>query len=697
MKILHQWNTGTLLGLLLVVLCSGFLLLFDRKFIVCHPTQGVFIVSATLFFALFAASRIRTIQQENEHQRQRFRTVADQSYAWEYWLDPAGNIEYMSPSCERISGHSPDAFLRDPELLTTIIAAEDREKFLCHLREGKDECSFLTFRIITATGEERWIQHTCRRIVDEQGRYMGRRGSNIDYTDQHMAEQEIIISRQEWINTFDAIPDSVMLLDRQFRIQKINRKTAELLGCSIQELLGRVCYHEFHCTLHPTENCPLIDLFGDGLSHEEEVYVERLGKYFDITVSPLTDGNGRVTGAVHVARDITRQRRAECARRELMSSLEERVAQRTEQLRQAYSDLEQIFEVALPLVVVTGDFIVKRVNRAFCSYFNVRKEQVVGRHCYDLWEGEFCHSRECSLELLRSGAPSVTRYVDGKALQGQMITCSIQSVPYRDTAGGFIGQISSFFDLSERKRVEQRLEKVRKQLLHVEKLNAIGSLSASIAHEFNNPLCGVLSVLERLHREASLQKIDREMVAIALREGERMKRLIVDLQNFNRPTSGRVSRFDLHKALDSMVVFIHKEMSRHSIRLSRKYCSEPVVVEAVEDQVKQVILNLLKNAVEAIGDDGGEISLQTTLLDTEAELRIEDTGSGINRKDLPRIFEPFFTTKSPQKGTGLGLSVSYGIVKAHGGIIEVESRPGKGTVFILRLPLYSTLNTGNPV
>ncbi len=696
MKITYQWNTGTLLGIFFVTLCSLFLLFVGRNFFFHYQSAGFFLVVATMLLSLYTTSRIHTIQQENEHQRQRFRTVADQSYAWEYWLDPSGRLEYISPSCERISGYSPDAFMQNPELLTTIIVAEDREKFFRHLRKENDECPFLIFRIITATGETRWIQHTCRKVVDGEGRYFGRRGSNIDCTNQHRAEQRIITSRQQWMDTFDAIPDSVMLLDRQFRIQKINRKTAQLLDCSIQDLLGRVCYHEFHCTLHPTENCPLIDLFGDGLSHEEEVYVERLGKYFNITVSPLTDGNGRVTGAVHVARDITRQRRAECARRELMSSLEERVAQRTGQLRQAYSDLEQIFEVALPLVVVTDDFIIDRVNKAFCRFFGIDKVQVVGKHCYDLWEGEFCHGRECSLELLRSGAPSVTRYVDGKALQGQTITCSIQSVPYRDAAGKFIGQISSFFDLSERKRVEQRLEKVRKQLLHVEKLNAIGSLSASIAHEFNNPLCGVLSVLERLQREASLTKIDREMVAIALREGERMKRLIMDLQNFNRPTSGKISRFDLHNALESMVIFIQKEMSRHNIRLSRKYCSEPVVVEAVEDQIKQVILNLLKNALEAIGDAGGEIRLQTAVLDTEAELRIQDTGTGINQDDLSRIFEPFFTTKSPQKGTGLGLSVSYGIVKAHDGTIEVESQPGKGTVFILRLPLCSTLNKGNP-
>ena len=690
MKKTGQWNIATLLGIFLVTLCSLFLLFVGRNFFFHYQSAGFFLVVATMLISLYATSRIHTIQQENERQQRRFRTVADQSYAWEYWIDPAGKLEYISPSCERVSGYPPEAFLQDPDLLIAIIVPEDREIFLRHLREEEDECPFFTFRITTAAGEERWIQHTCRRVVDGQGRYLGRRGSNLDFTEHYLTEQKIIASRREWIDTFDAIPDSVMLLDRRFRIQKINRKTAEILGCSLEEALGRVCYHEFHCSLHPTENCPLIDLLGDGCTHTEEVYVERLGKYFDITVSPLTDGNGRVTGAVHVARDITRQRRAECARRELMASLEDRVAQRTTQLQQAYSDLEQIFEVALPLVVVRSDFIVDRVNRAFCRFFNIRKEQIVGNHCYDLWQGGFCHTGECSLELLRSGTPSVTRYFDGRALQGKMITCSIHSVPYRDTAGTFIGQISSFFDLSDRKRVEQRLEKVRKQLLHVEKLNAIGSLSASIAHEFNNPLCGVLSVLERLQREASLNKIDREMVAIALREGERMKRLIMDLQNFNRPTSGKVSRFDLHKALESMVVFIQKEMSLHHIRLSKKYCSEPVVVEAVEDQIKQIILNLLKNAVEAIGDDGGEISLQTDLLDTEAELRIQDTGTGINKADLSRIFEPFFTTKSPQKGTGLGLSVSYGIVKAHGGTIEVESRPGQGTVFIFRLPLYST-------
>lgn len=665
----------------------------ERKiFVYWSLASGIVISATTILLAFFVSTRIRKIQQDKDMQQQRFRTVADQSYAWEYWIDPEGKFEYISPSCERISGYPPAAFIQDPDLLTTIVIAEDREKFLRHLKTREKECSFLTFQIITRTGEKRWIQHTCRTVVDKQGRCLGRRGSNIDYTDQYRAEQRIIASRRQWVDTFDAIPDSVMLLDREFRIKKMNRATAEILGCSISQLLGEVCYKEFHCSRHPTKNCPLMDLFSDGLSHEEEVYIERLDRYFNIVVSPLVDDNGQVTGAVHVARDITRQRKAESARQELMATLETRVAQRTVQLQQAYSDLEQIFEVALPLVVVKGDFVIDRVNRAFCRFFKIRKELVVGRHCYELWDGEFCHGKDCTLQQLQSGVSSVDRHFDGITLQGQRVTCSIHSVPYHDAAGNFAGQISSFFDFSERKRVEQRLEKMRRQLLHVEKLNAIGSLSASIAHEFNNPLCGVLSVLERLHRDPRLKKVDREMVSIALREGDRMKRLITDLQNFNRPTSGRTSIFDLHSVLESMVVFIQKEMSIHGIVLLREYSDESIVIEAVEDQIKQVILNLLKNAVEAIGDAGGEIRLQTVLHDTEVEIKITDNGSGLKAEDLPRVFEPFFTTKLSGKGTGLGLSVSYGIVKAHGGTIEVQVRAEKGSVFTVKLPIGSTIN-----
>ncbi|NOQ47301.1 MAG: PAS domain-containing protein [Desulfobulbaceae bacterium] len=341
------------------------------------------------------------------------------------------------------------------------------------------------------------------------------------------------------------------------------------------------------------------------------------------------------------------------------------------------------------------DFVVQRVNKAFCRYVGGRESQLVGRRCYELYQEERCNTDECTMRLLQSGVPEVIRYMDEILPNGRRLTCSIHSVPYRDVHGNLLGQISSLFDLSERRKAEDDLEKTRRQLLHAEKLHAVGSLSASIAHEFNNPLCGVINVLGRISRKGTLPEGDRTMLGLALNECERMKRLILDLQNFNRPTSGKTTYFDLHRTIDDILLMAKKELAVHNVLVSKEYAGITVVQCGIEDQIRQVILNLVKNSIDAM-EGGGTISISTSVQEDAITIAIQDTGRGITPEAMEHIFEPFFTTKEAVKGSGLGLSVSYGIIKSHGGDISVSSQPGKGTTFTVSLPAYKKNNGTNP-
>ncbi|GAB4285259.1 MAG: hypothetical protein Kow0092_39390 [Deferrisomatales bacterium] len=238
-------------------------------------------------------------------------------------------------------------------------------------------------------------------------------------------------------------------------------------------------------------------------------------------------------------------------------------------------------------------------------------------------------------------------------------------------------------------RVRQRtaeIERMHRQLLHAEKLGAIGKLAASIAHEFNNPIFGVQNVLEALRARLPPSDRDAEMVDLALQECRRVTRLIRDLQGFNRPTSGTFGPTDVHQAIDAMLVFCKKDFSTRGIRVVKRYAQALPVVHAVEDQIRQVILNLFNNARDAMAE-GGTLEVETEARNGAVAIRIRDSGRGIPPEDQQRVFEPFFTTKPSVKGTGLGLSVSYGIVKNHGGEIRVLSRPGAGTTFTVLLPV----------
>ncbi len=232
------------------------------------------------------------------------------------------------------------------------------------------------------------------------------------------------------------------------------------------------------------------------------------------------------------------------------------------------------------------------------------------------------------------------------------------------------------------------LEKTHEQLLHAEKLSAIGRLSASIAHEFNNPLFGIQSVLEGLEKNKACGEEERELIALALSECQRVKKLILNLRDFNRPSSGKRELADVHMLLNDMIMLVNKEYKRHRISITRQYAPDLPNITVVPDQIKQVFLNLLTNAKDVMEGIGGSVTVATAYRDGCIVIRFSDTGPGINPANFGHIFEPFFTTKPAIKGTGLGLSVSYGIIKGHGGDIVVDSC-GQGATFSVLLPVQN--------
>jgi signal transduction histidine kinase len=174
---------------------------------------------------------------------------------------------------------------------------------------------------------------------------------------------------------------------------------------------------------------------------------------------------------------------------------------------------------------------------------------------------------------------------------------------------------------------------------------------------------------------------------MAISESERMKDLIRNLQDFNRPSSGLRSCMDLHGCLDSLLLFRKSDLKNKCIEIERDYAADLPPVLAVADQIKQVLLNLLANAADACQQPGCTITVRTRLEGERVAISISDTGVGIRPEEMGSIFQPFYTTKAAVKGTGLGLSVSWGIVRTHGGEIRVESTPGQGATFTVLLPV----------
>ena len=235
------------------------------------------------------------------------------------------------------------------------------------------------------------------------------------------------------------------------------------------------------------------------------------------------------------------------------------------------------------------------------------------------------------------------------------------------------------------------LGNIYKKLLHAEKLSAIGKLSASIAHEVNNPICGIRNVLEGLYENAHLKDNENKKVQMAINECTRVANLIKNLNEFYRPSSGKASMEDINSLIKNMLYLSSNIILEMRITLVTEFASGLPKISIISDQIKQVLLNLLQNAQASIGDnrEDGKITVTTESKNSKVIISVRDNGCGIAENMLDKIFDPFVSTKPEIKGVGLGLSISYGIVKAHGGEIKIDSAVGNGSTFSIILPVNS--------
>lgn len=268
-----------------------------------------------------------------------------------------------------------------------------------------------------------------------------------------------------------------------------------------------------------------------------------------------------------------------------------------------------------------------------------------------------------------------------------------------DKLGKLMGQIKTMINKTKKDTVhlQETIEKLHTemekrqdmqlQLMHAEKLSALGRLSASIVHEFGNPLLGVSFMLEDINQRVPLSHEDKQLIHLGIEECERMKALLRNMREFNKPSSEIKASFNIEQSIDNILTFQDKYFKSNNIELIKKYNLYFPEIIAIEDQITQVLINIVINAASAIPEEGGTITVSTDIVDNNTiSIEIADTGVGISSENQKRIFEPFFSTKTDGEGTGLGLTVSYGIIQSHGGHIRCKSEENEGTSFLITLP-----------
>ncbi|MFN8421267.1 MAG: response regulator [Anaerolineae bacterium] len=232
----------------------------------------------------------------------------------------------------------------------------------------------------------------------------------------------------------------------------------------------------------------------------------------------------------------------------------------------------------------------------------------------------------------------------------------------------------------------QALQSAQTQLMRADKLAALGTLAAGVAHEVNNPLQPILSSLElALEDLDSGRQVERELLEYAMRDVVRIKKIVSSLLDFARPATSTLAPTDVNTLVSDVLSLAGKQLQVTGIKIKTSYAPMRKII-ASGDQLKQVFLNLMVNAMDAM-KGGGELTITTYEQEGYATVELQDTGTGIPQETLEKIFDPFFTTKP--SGTGLGLSVSHSIIEGHGGLIAVESELNRGTRFTVKLPVIA--------
>ena len=533
--------------------------------------------------------------------------------------------------------------------------------------------------ICDQSGPRQWL--TYKFPVYRPGRPMLVGGVGIDITERVQAEEALRESEQKYRIILESIEDGYYEVDLAGDLAFFNDSLCKMLGYSPDELMGlnnqefmddettRSVYQIFNEVYRTGKPAKAVGW--------ELVRKDKDRRYIEASVSLMSDPTGEPVGFRGVARDITERKRAE-------REIEE---------RQSY--LESVLACA-PDAIVTLDARrnILEWNSGAERLFGYTLQEVVGRNLDNLITGPdanvFEEATGLTRQILAGGNLPPTEMVryrkDGSPVD---VIGAGSPILIEDEV---IGVVAVYTDITERKRVE-------KQLRQQERLAAVGQLAAGIAHDFNNTMASIILYAQMMLRASDLSSRDRERLGTINQEARHAADLTQQILDFSRRSVLERRPLDLLPFLKELAKLLESTLPEN-IKIVLAYGPDEYTVNADPTRVQQAMMNLALNARDAMLE-GGELrigleririkdSQEAPLLEMEAgewvQVTVVDTGTGIPPDVLPHMFEPFFTTKPVGQGTGLGLAQVYGIVKQHGGEIDVESELGHGATFVIYLP-----------
>ena len=496
-----------------------------------------------------------------------------------------------------------------------------------------------------------------------------------DITERKKFERDLKESEEKFRNLFESVQHGLFISTKEGCFVDCNFALLEMLGYSDKEEFLKIeIAEDLYVNPEDRQNFQrLVEKHGFVKDLEVE-FKKKDGEKITVllTARAKQDGEGKVIGYEGLNIDISDRKRME------------------RELKEANEFFMNLIESSVDGIIVTkmdGEIII--FNKGAENILGYQSDEVEGkmkiRMIYPPGVAKEVMQKLRSPDYGGGGRltsfPITHRRKDGELVEGDLSA----SIIY-DEGGKEVATVGIFKDLRERLRMERDLQAAREALLQSEKLAAMGRLTSQIAHELNNPIYGIMNTLELLKTEIPPESKRRRILELSLSETERLSEMLRNMLSFSKPEEEVRKKINVNELLEGILLMMEKQMKEANVKVVTRLETAIPGIMASTNQMRQVILNLFKNAKEAM-PRGGTLTVRTKKEDKKVLIRIQDTGTGIPEEIRNKVFEAFFTTKQKVKGVGLGLSVCYGIIKDHGGEIRVDSKEGKGTTFTISLPI----------
>ncbi|MGE5453711.1 MAG: PAS domain S-box protein [Methylocystaceae bacterium] len=475
-----------------------------------------------------------------------------------------------------------------------------------------------------------------------------------DITDRKRMEQALMDSEEMFRTLVGSMDDIVFTLDQDHRLtgafghwlERAGVDPTAYFGKTTESLLGRFyLIHQQACALALT---------GESAVYEWESLVHNTLRYFQTSLSPLTDGNGDIRGIVGVGRDITEQKRLEKTLQEQLHFLQ-----------------QMIDTIPTPAFFRDTNGVFQGCNKAFEQAVGQRRSKIVGKYLDKVLPKDLADKyREMDIEMMNTSSIQCYEW-EFQYADGTRHVVIFNKAPFYNMEGVLLGVVGVTVDLTERKRMEQ-------EVLRLDRLRVVGEMAAGIAHEIRNPMTTVRGFLQMMMEKTDLSPYC-EYFDVMIEELDSANSIIGEFLSLAKDNTVDLQVQSLNHVIDALAPLLYAE----ALKCDKSIIMMPgQVPEILLDarQIRQLILNLARNGLEAM-EPSGILTLSTYTQDNEVVLSIRDQGHGIDPDILPQLGTPFFTTKD--QGTGLGLAVCYSIATKHNATINVETS-SQGTAFIVR-------------